>query len=36
MSLIPCFGGAFIGITSMVILYFIYKYADEFSDGNIK
>lgn len=32
----PSTAGAMIGILSILALYFLYKYADEFSDGNIE
>lgn len=32
----PCPAGAVIGILSILALYFLYKYADELSDGNIE
>jgi len=32
----PCSVGAVIGILSILTLYFLYKHADELSDGNIE
>jgi hypothetical protein len=32
----PCLAGGIIGILSILALYYLYKYADELSDGNIE